>query len=606
MLISCEKCTTTYVLDERLIPPGGAPVQCTKCNHVFIALSTHAAAPPLPKTLVPGTAPPEEPAPQPDPRGTQIFGRTAPATGPSSSPSSAKELEQLLDTLRAQDGLDENLPPEPKAKQAKTQLFAVSELNRPAQPAPPAEAGEGRRAKTQLFALSEVQAAANPKATQMFGVASAAVTGPTQPRGPAEAPVHPRATQIFGATGLDTSAPATLQDVPAVRAPDARATMIFGGAPTASNAPHPRETFAERKQQRSSQLAPTLIETSGRLPGALAPVSLPEGDLPQMNWGGDRPGTSVDEGSELDLRRQMQRRNRLAMGAVLAVLLIIAVGVGIKVLSGRRPSVPPEAIAEREAAMALLRRDDSEAQAEAVAKLSTLSKAFPFYVDAVAGRVLALSLQLDDARIAVRRFQSQSDELNRKIARLKEAKSPGNWLNQVNALIDDLAAVKAKSDPLIDEAARLDGVVNEALQRLRAHPEGLAPEEEQVVVRAQAIYFGVKGSDQAIALSERYKRLRQGADDGWSAVAFAEYALNARVAPETLRQAREQLEEVIAKDKTFLRPYVLAARLAQAEKNDEAASNLLGAVMLLNRRHEVAAQLHAWVTASQKAAAATR
>lgn len=37
MLIRCEKCSTTYELEERLIPPGGAPVQCSRCEHVFRA-----------------------------------------------------------------------------------------------------------------------------------------------------------------------------------------------------------------------------------------------------------------------------------------------------------------------------------------------------------------------------------------------------------------------------------------------------------------------------------------------------------------------------------------------------------------------------------------
>ena len=44
MLIPCEKCGTTYVLDDKLIPAQGAPVQCTRCGHVFIAKATGAKA----------------------------------------------------------------------------------------------------------------------------------------------------------------------------------------------------------------------------------------------------------------------------------------------------------------------------------------------------------------------------------------------------------------------------------------------------------------------------------------------------------------------------------------------------------------------------------
>jgi predicted Zn finger-like uncharacterized protein len=37
VLIRCEKCSTLYELDEKLLPPQGAPVQCSKCQYVFKA-----------------------------------------------------------------------------------------------------------------------------------------------------------------------------------------------------------------------------------------------------------------------------------------------------------------------------------------------------------------------------------------------------------------------------------------------------------------------------------------------------------------------------------------------------------------------------------------
>ena len=37
MLIRCDKCSTLYELEEDLIPPRGAPVQCSKCQFVFTA-----------------------------------------------------------------------------------------------------------------------------------------------------------------------------------------------------------------------------------------------------------------------------------------------------------------------------------------------------------------------------------------------------------------------------------------------------------------------------------------------------------------------------------------------------------------------------------------
>ena len=45
MLIRCEKCSTLYELDDKLLPPQGAPVQCSKCQFVFKAYPRAAQQP---------------------------------------------------------------------------------------------------------------------------------------------------------------------------------------------------------------------------------------------------------------------------------------------------------------------------------------------------------------------------------------------------------------------------------------------------------------------------------------------------------------------------------------------------------------------------------
>ncbi|MFP2898154.1 zinc-ribbon domain-containing protein, partial [Corallococcus sp. 4LFB] len=68
MQIACPQCSMQYVLDARLLPPGGASVQCTRCGHVFKASPTGVMAP----------APKIPPAGGGDrtgaPSSTQIFG----------------------------------------------------------------------------------------------------------------------------------------------------------------------------------------------------------------------------------------------------------------------------------------------------------------------------------------------------------------------------------------------------------------------------------------------------------------------------------------------------------------------------------------------------
>jgi predicted Zn finger-like uncharacterized protein len=44
--IRCERCATIYELDEKRLPPHGALVKCTRCEHVF------RAAPPVPGAAV--------------------------------------------------------------------------------------------------------------------------------------------------------------------------------------------------------------------------------------------------------------------------------------------------------------------------------------------------------------------------------------------------------------------------------------------------------------------------------------------------------------------------------------------------------------------------
>ena len=46
MLIRCDKCSTLYELEEDLLPPRGAPVQCSKCQFVFTAYPAPRTEPP--------------------------------------------------------------------------------------------------------------------------------------------------------------------------------------------------------------------------------------------------------------------------------------------------------------------------------------------------------------------------------------------------------------------------------------------------------------------------------------------------------------------------------------------------------------------------------
>jgi predicted Zn finger-like uncharacterized protein len=119
VIIRCEKCSTVYELDDRLIPSSGAPVQCSRCEHVFRAFPekkpeprlelvppppppspvspsepstdepawAERAAAPVVVPSIPTPVPKPTPTPEPSPRGEEEAERTAPST-PVASPGS--------------------------------------------------------------------------------------------------------------------------------------------------------------------------------------------------------------------------------------------------------------------------------------------------------------------------------------------------------------------------------------------------------------------------------------------------------------------------------------------------------------------------------------
>ncbi|MCL2178087.1 MAG: zinc-ribbon domain-containing protein [Cystobacterineae bacterium] len=95
MLISCEQCSTTYSLDDYLLVPGGVPVQCTRCGHVFVAL--------------PGAEEGEVgSSPLPPPEGIPFYGGEQPSLG-STQLFGAMPTEQQAPSLLSPPSSDEEV-----------------------------------------------------------------------------------------------------------------------------------------------------------------------------------------------------------------------------------------------------------------------------------------------------------------------------------------------------------------------------------------------------------------------------------------------------------------------------------------------------------------
>jgi cytochrome c-type biogenesis protein CcmH/NrfG len=230
---------------------------------------------------------------------------------------------------------------------------------------------------------------------------------------------------------------------------------------------------------------------------------------------------------------------------------------------------------------------------------------WPVYLEARAAHVTAMLFQLDNARMELQRLSHESSAIDTQINRLREQRSPVDWQEQVNALVDRLGEIKAQRDPVAERTVALDQDVNVAFRALQDAAEGgLSLEDEVHLVRAQAMYFGVKGSEQALALSERYRAI--GGGEGWGDLAWAEYALNSRVAPDTRGQAREALEALRAKDPSWVRLYVLIGRLALAENALDAATTAFESAVTLNPKHQTARSLLSQTQKLRKHAAVER
>jgi hypothetical protein len=316
-------------------------------------------------------------------------------------------------------------------------------------------------------------------------------------------------------------------------------------------------------------------------------VDLPEGEPPAL--GVSSPGRPArPDASERALVEAIRRRNRRGLLTIVGLGVLAVVAWGAKSWLATRGQVPLPARAEREAAFALLRRDDAQARAEALKKLSALIARYPGWVAARSTEALALTLDLDDQRAVLRRALADADQASTHLARLEAEHQPADWRAQADSARARIRQLKQQTDPLIDAANTLETRVNASRDMLNKLPPGSA-EDELARLRADAVYAGVAGRDRAIEYAERYRQM--GGKDGWADVAYAEYALSARVAPETTQQALNGVKALVAHDSTFLRPYVLAGRLALQQRQREAALAQFDAVLALNPRHTLAQTL---------------
>jgi predicted Zn finger-like uncharacterized protein len=103
VLIRCEKCSTVYELDEKVLPASGAPVQCSRCQYIFTAYPSAPASTPAP---TPAAAPLAFGAPtrsaSPGARASApVEGEPASASSPAAAPKGPGSGSDLASVARA-------------------------------------------------------------------------------------------------------------------------------------------------------------------------------------------------------------------------------------------------------------------------------------------------------------------------------------------------------------------------------------------------------------------------------------------------------------------------------------------------------------------------
>ncbi|REG22820.1 hypothetical protein ATI61_11825 [Archangium gephyra] len=217
-----------YALDPRLFPPGGVPVQCTRCRHVFIVTPPAQAAAPAPQsTQVFGAVQPPRPAAQPNLNATLLFGEDKAGTPSTSSTQvfgAVPQVAPMAPVAHKPQGPAAGTPPSAMT----TQVFgAVPQV---APMAPVAHKPQGPAAGAPPSAMTTQVFGAVPQVAPMAPVAKPA---PAAKPPAAAKPAAPTAAKPAPAAKPPPAAkPAPAAKTPAGAAPPiATGTQVFGAVP---------------------------------------------------------------------------------------------------------------------------------------------------------------------------------------------------------------------------------------------------------------------------------------------------------------------------------------------------------------------------------------
>lgn len=537
-------------------PPMGGSGPTTSKTMVFGGtLPTSAAARPA-VAKGPATSSPQKPSTSSATKRTVVFGGAAPASGTSAAVK-AVAVGTFASAARAK--------PAPSVESNKTIIFGGA--------SPSAPKADPLTSKPVVFGTPEAP-------SQTF--ATPAVETPPNSQ-----------TMVFGMNGGATPAPTTLGDA-VTPVPDAQDESGIGGAGMP-----PATTSRPRVDSQTNR---TMIIGSGPAPLISPPTHVP---APARNLPPEiitphdvSTGTVGDSGIDLPPESetvqgafdelgapQDNQSNRGLMVATMVVLVAIAValcGAVVWRVVGRDRAAE-EVRNKAGLALQTLRKDDLTSRSATIASMASLASENPISVSVRATAAIAYALDADDARAELAR----SERLAQLFA-LRLANDPAGPMRAERLKDAQDGETRARNAAAAATAALRSAVTEVA--RVSTLPN-LPKAVQYEAARAQALSAAVLGDSKAVELAERARQLQNGSDIWWDII-LPEYALNGGAAR---AEAMQQLEATIKRDNTFLRPYILAARLALMEGDGARAEEELGRLNSLLPSHEAAKQIRTWL-----------
>ena len=478
----------------------------------------------------------------------------------------------------------------------RTQRFAMTDSGPSPVSASQSAAVQDRHNRTQLFAMSTAQERTLPVAEPPVeepgadggfdgGMESTVMVGDATTLPPGAMPTMDRASRM-GGTDLNSTLPPDAMLEPTMldssqtdpRLMDPPGVSLLHD-PANMTPPEPVQA-AEGPVATTLPNLPVLKETPMR-PLALELPPEPMGSPQDLR---SPPVLQSQQQAAEDAAAMKAARSGGAGRAIVIILVIVALalaGVLVYRLFGKQllgnllgTAVPVEAIQQTEQALATLRFDDRASQEKAIAQLSGVLAEHPSLPETEAALVIAVALRFDD-------FQGQVARGNEALKALKANAGTEAQLAEVQAKVTaSETAAKEQKAKLEEGLAKLQAMMPNSEAGSAAH---------LALLRADGLARGVLGDGEALTRAVAYKQRTEQRDD-WVDLIEPEFALNGGTA---LDEAIAQLVALKSRgsNSTFLRPYVLLARLQLKKGESERAREELEQVATMNAQHEIAREM---------------